>query len=333
METLWQGVRRLGALSLLVVGGVHLQQYRDGYAEIATIGELFLLNVVGAAVMGAGLLLPVERITRRWGGAIVALLALGGVALSATSYVMLLIAERRPLFGFMEPGFNPDAIMVARVSEVATILLLGGFLLALMFGRAGPRRRPADEDVDGPRPLRSRDQLLSRVAAPGVVVVAALVLSACGSDGGDDTTAAPQTGGDGATVSVAEIGGKTVLVDAEGAALYVSDEEAKGEVLCVTDGCVSFWVPVTVDGGAPTGDVSGGELSVVSRPDGKSQVTFDNRPLYTFSQDKPGQVKGDGLSDSFDGQTLTWHVVTADGATGSESPDSSEGDDPGPYNY
>jgi hypothetical protein len=106
LEKLCPIARRLGALSLLVVGGVHLQEYSDGYAEIETIGSLFLLNFVAATVLAVGLLLPVERIVPRWGAALVALLALGGVGLSATSLVMLWIAERRPLFGFMEPGFH-----------------------------------------------------------------------------------------------------------------------------------------------------------------------------------------------------------------------------------
>jgi predicted lipoprotein with Yx(FWY)xxD motif len=116
---------------------------------------------------------------------------------------------------------------------------------------------------------------------------------------------------------VAEIDGQNVLVDANGDALYVSDEEADGEPLCISDGCVAFWEPLTTDGDAPTGEVPDGTLGEVTRPDGSVQVTLDERPLYSFTQDQPGQVNGDGLSDTFDGQTLTWHVVTADGSTGS----------------
>ena len=74
---------------------------------------------------------PVGRMLGRWGDAALALLALGGIGLAATSFVFLLIAERRPLFGFMEPGYDPTAIMASRVFEVTTVVLLGGFLLAL----------------------------------------------------------------------------------------------------------------------------------------------------------------------------------------------------------
>ena len=45
------------------------------------------------------------------------------------AYVFLLIAERRPLFGFMEPGYNPDAILTSQVSEIATVALLGAYLV------------------------------------------------------------------------------------------------------------------------------------------------------------------------------------------------------------
>ena len=58
------------------------------------------------------------------------LLALVGVALAATSFVFLLISERAPLFGFMEPGYDPTAILASRIAEGATVLLLSGSLAA-----------------------------------------------------------------------------------------------------------------------------------------------------------------------------------------------------------
>ena len=50
--------RFLGALSLLAVGAVHLQQYTTLYSAIPTIGTLFVLNFVGATAIGLGLLTP-----------------------------------------------------------------------------------------------------------------------------------------------------------------------------------------------------------------------------------------------------------------------------------
>jgi hypothetical protein len=131
----WLGVRGVGALSLLAVGAVHLQQYLYLYSAIPTIGTLFVLNFVGATVLGLGLLAPLERVLGRWGTAGVALLSLGGVALAATAFVFLLIAERTPVFGFQEPGYDPSAIMASRVAEVVTIALLASFAVARLVGR------------------------------------------------------------------------------------------------------------------------------------------------------------------------------------------------------
>jgi hypothetical protein len=135
-QTLWLAARVLGALSLLAVGAVHLQQYFDLYSDVPTIGTLFVLNFVGATVVGLGLLAPVERLLGRLGGAVLALLAVAGIAQAATAFVFLYISERTPLFGFMEPGYDPTAIMTARVSEVATVLFLGAFLVARFLRRS-----------------------------------------------------------------------------------------------------------------------------------------------------------------------------------------------------
>jgi hypothetical protein len=132
----WHATRFLGALSLLAVGAVHLQQYDYLYSAIPTIGTLFLLNFAGATVIGLGLLAPVEHLLGgRVGGALVALLALAGIGLAASAFVFLLISERTPLFGFMEPGYDPRAIMAARVAELVTVGLLGSFLLARLAQR------------------------------------------------------------------------------------------------------------------------------------------------------------------------------------------------------
>jgi hypothetical protein len=132
----WLAARVLGALSLLAVGGVHLQQYIELYSDIPTIGTLFVLNFVGATVTGLGLLAPLERLLDRLGRALVALLALAGVAQAATAFVFLYISERTPLFGFTEPGYDPEAILASRISEAATVVLLGAFLAARLLRRA-----------------------------------------------------------------------------------------------------------------------------------------------------------------------------------------------------
>jgi predicted lipoprotein with Yx(FWY)xxD motif len=170
-------------------------------------------------------------------------------------------------------------------------------------------------------------RLLIAVAA----VVAVLALAACGGGGGDNNdspTAAPSSNT--ATVSAEEVGDSgLVLVDSAGKALYTSEEEAESDVVC-TEACADFWIPLTIEEGAPTGDAVPGDLGVAERPDGTRQVTLDGERLYTFVEDEPGQVNGDGFSDAFDGQQFTWHVVSVGGA-----PDSDRGGDmgDGPFDY
>jgi hypothetical protein len=129
--------RVLGAMSLLAMGAIHLQQYLELYSEIPTIGTLFALNFVGATVVGLALLAPVERVLGR---GLFVLLALAGISQAATAFVFLFISERTPLFGFQEPGYDPAAILVSRVTEVATVVLLGAFLIARLRAARGARR-------------------------------------------------------------------------------------------------------------------------------------------------------------------------------------------------
>lgn len=128
--TLWLVARVLGALSLLAVGAVHLQQYFELYSDIPTIGTLFVLNFVGATIVGLGLLAPVERVLGRLGGLALALLTMAAIGQAATAFVFLFISERTPLFGFMEPGYDREAILGARIAEGATVVLLGAYAVS-----------------------------------------------------------------------------------------------------------------------------------------------------------------------------------------------------------
>jgi predicted lipoprotein with Yx(FWY)xxD motif len=163
-------------------------------------------------------------------------------------------------------------------------------------------------------------------------VVTALALAACGGDGYDssDLSPAARSGDETATVSVKELGDSDrVLVDSAGNALYAADEEADSSVVC-TGACTSFWIPLTIDGDAPSGNSLPSELGVLERGDGTKQVTFDGKRLYTFVEDEPGEATGDGFSDAFDGQQFTWHVVSV-----GDAPDSNQegGDTGGSFGY
>jgi predicted lipoprotein with Yx(FWY)xxD motif len=150
----------------------------------------------------------------------------------------------------------------------------------------------------------------------GAAAAATMALAACG--GGDDggassTTTATSTG----AVSVQRVDGiGSVLVDAAGKALYTPDQEADGQVRC-TGACASIWQPAMAPAsGAPKGAPT---LDVIVRPDGKRQLSAGRKPLYTFSEDPPGKVTGNGFSDDFAGRHFTWHAVLAGGGASSGS--------------
>ena len=112
--------------------------------------------------------------------------------------------------------------------------------------------------------------------------------------------------------------GKTVLVTHSGMTLYSLSAEKNGRFICKDGSCLSLWHPLTVKKGTkPTGAKS---LGTIRRPDGRTQVTFQHKPLYSFVQDtKPGQAKGEGFKD-----VGTWHVAsTSSSATTSPKSPSS----------
>jgi predicted lipoprotein with Yx(FWY)xxD motif len=177
---------------------------------------------------------------------------------------------------------------------------------------------------------------MKRLLVLGVMIAAAAALAACGSSGGNGSATAATPNSSGQAVSVANISGAgRVLVDSNGQALYASDQEKSGKVMCTT-GCTSIWMPLTVKGGAPSASgVSG--LGTVKRPDdGAMQVTYKGMPLYSFTQEGPGEVTGDGFHDAFNGQQFTWHMVSVgmgSGSGSSSSGNSAASSSGGGYSY
>ena len=115
-------LRVLGALAVLTVGAVHLEQYFGVHFDVVpVIGPLFVLNFAGAVVIALGLLLPLGRLH--------ILVAVGGIGLAAASFAFLFISEHRRLFGFHDYGYRP-AIIVALAAEAAAVALLGGYLVS-----------------------------------------------------------------------------------------------------------------------------------------------------------------------------------------------------------
>ena len=131
----------------------------------------------------------------------------------------------------------------------------------------------------------------------GPLVVA---LAACGSEQ-QGTSAQPM--GVVATRDLPGVG--AVLVDTAGKTLYFTDSDAPGAIKCTAE-CAKLWIPAP----APGQDPAGANIGVVQRPEGTRQLTYQDKPLYTFtldSQDKP--ASGNNARDSFGGVDFTWHAV------------------------
>jgi hypothetical protein len=124
-----EGTRYLGAISILVVGGIHAQQYYDAYFNVVpTIGTLFLLSFIGAAIVGGVLFAPVRLLGERAGDLILVLAALGAIGIALGTLVSLLISEYTPLFGFMESGYRL-AVVLTLLFDALTTVFLGIFVL------------------------------------------------------------------------------------------------------------------------------------------------------------------------------------------------------------
>jgi hypothetical protein len=122
--------RAVGAIAVLVVGGVHLEQYTAAYfSSIPTIGSLFLANFAGATALGLILLVPMGPAPGFPRLVVDAVAALAAVGLAAGAFAGLLISEHTPLFGFMEHGYRLE-IVLALAAEAITVAALAVFLTA-----------------------------------------------------------------------------------------------------------------------------------------------------------------------------------------------------------
>jgi predicted lipoprotein with Yx(FWY)xxD motif len=151
------------------------------------------------------------------------------------------------------------------------------------------------------------------------VGAAALVLAACGGGDDDDNgnATAADSGAGSSVLSVENVDGTNVLADAEGRTLYTAEVE-NGQIRC-TGACTSFWEPVEAsadEAESASADLDL-DLGVVDRPGGGRQLTFKGLPLYSFTEEGPGQLDGDGFVDDFEGTRFEWAAATTGGGSGS----------------
>jgi predicted lipoprotein with Yx(FWY)xxD motif len=144
--------------------------------------------------------------------------------------------------------------------------------------------------------MRKPSRLLTVVAA--LVVVAAIGVAGASALSGSSGSSARTTVKSGRAL------GMKVLTTPKGMTLYSLSAETNGRFIC-TGSCLALWKPVIVARGVkPTGAP---KLGTVRRPDGRFQVKYNGKPLYSFVQDKKaGDAKGEGFKD-----VGTWHVASA----------------------
>jgi predicted lipoprotein with Yx(FWY)xxD motif len=147
------------------------------------------------------------------------------------------------------------------------------------------------------------------------IAAAALLLAACGGDSSDDTRSAARSPSND-LVSMGSVDGTDVLADAQGRTLYTADVEKGNKILC-TEGCTSFWNPVKASAKAAKAAAADLDLNLgdVKRPDGARQLTLDGLPLYTFTQEGPGKLTGDGFADDFNGTHFEWAAAGTAGGS------------------
>jgi predicted lipoprotein with Yx(FWY)xxD motif len=171
----------------------------------------------------------------------------------------------------------------------------------------------------------------SAFLAGAAVLLTALALAGCGSNGSNgNASAAPPTTANGgsATIGVANGDLGKILVDSQGRTLYLFSKDSGTKSSC-TGECANDWPPLRANGKPTEG--SGANPSLVgttARPDGKPQVTYNGHPVYLFEMDKkPGDTNGEGLN-AFGG---SWYALSPAGNQVSGPPAKSGGG--GGYGY
>jgi predicted lipoprotein with Yx(FWY)xxD motif len=94
---------------------------------------------------------------------------------------------------------------------------------------------------------------------------------------------------------MARVGGvvEVILVNNKGLPLYIYPPDT-GANSMVTGELAALWPPLLAS--APTGSGTSGVLAVVDTGNGH-QVTYNGHFLYTFAEDSPGQVTGQGVQN------------------------------------
>jgi len=180
----------------------------------------------------------------------------------------------------------------------------------------------------------------TRLAVLAAVIALPALAAACGGGGSSSapkatSTPAAAAAATGGTVDAASSSLGKILVAKNGMTLYMFASDQNGKSSC-SGPCAQYWPPYT---GTPKvgAGLDASLLGTTMRSDGKTQVTYDGHPLYTYAGDtQPGQTSGNGINQ--DGGI--WNVITTAaaggagaGASSSPSAAPSSGSGGGGYGY
>jgi len=251
-----------GAASLVALGAIHLDLYLTGYRTIPTIGPLFLLQVIGAFVLAAAIL-----VTGNW------LLDALGAGFAVSTLGGYLLSLWFGLFGFTE--VRTTAGIVSGILDVAAFAAL-----AVAAVLPGPARHLNLN-------LKLSRRLLPAIAGASVVALA-LLFAAVATPKSQPVATGPDV------LKSRAIGGVNLLTNAGGLTLYWFAPDTSTKSACYGD-CATYWPPVT---GTPSaGPGVTGTLGTITRTDGTKQATYDGHPLYTYIGDHaPGTASGNNIN-------------------------------------
>jgi predicted lipoprotein with Yx(FWY)xxD motif len=146
------------------------------------------------------------------------------------------------------------------------------------------------------------------IAATAVAIAATIggitVAASAGSSNSHAASSTPSSpasiaGGDPATVQTASATvqgtAETILVDSHGLPLYIYKPDT-AVTSHVTGQLAALWPPLIAT--APTDRGAMGHLASVATTNGK-QVAYNGHFLYTFAEDRPGKVTGQGVQNFF----------------------------------
>ena len=158
--------------------------------------------------------------------------------------------------------------------------------------------------------MTTKSKFISLTSMLAAISLAAALLAGCGGGAyGGSSGVYPGPGNPGPSpnpqsvpLSTMTLKGAPGFVNNASMTVYVFDLDLQSPGQSSCNGqCSQNWPPLI----APAGSLPS-PYSAITRQDGRTQLVYNGRPLYTFAGDSaPGQTNGDNL-DAFGG---IWHIA------------------------